>query len=137
MITAKAIATLNFVILVGLSAGNAHAQDTQDTQDAPLPQDVAKPPPHPNHKAPASAAEAATDPSAILAQLGFQYWTTIPEGNDTLGDTFLIQPVLPLTKNNVLRPALAVVGTPGANRETGIGDLLLLDVFIFQAKNTT
>jgi hypothetical protein len=94
-------------------------------------------PGHPEHKSSVSAAEAATDPSAILAQLGFQYWTTIPEGNDTLGGTFLIQPVLPLTKNNVFRPALAFVGTPGPNRETGIGDLLLLDVFIFQAKNAS
>ena len=90
-----------------------------------------------------SVAEAATDPSAILAQLGFLYWTNTPNSSgatnaaNSVGDTFLIQPVLPLTKNNVLRPALPLIRTPDQNGDTGIGDLFVLDAWIFQAKNAS
>lgn len=114
--------------LLGLAATIAFAQDIDVPHGTPG---------APTHKSSVNAAEAATDPSAVLAQLGFLYHTTIPEGNDTLGDTMVIQPVLPLSKNNVLRPGLPFVGTPGPNRKTGIGDLLLLDIFIFQVKHAS
>jgi hypothetical protein len=81
------------------------------------------------------AAVQATDPSAILTQIGFFYWTTIPEGtsrNDS--DTFLFQPVLPLSKGNVLRPALPLLTSPEPDRKAGLGDLLVLDFQFFQAK---
>jgi hypothetical protein len=44
---------------------------------------------------------------------------------------------LPLSKNNVLRPALPLISTPGPNRKSGIGDLFLLDVWIFQANHAS
>jgi len=114
--------------LLGFAANIAFAQDIDTPHGTPGAA---------THKSSVSAAEAATDPSAILAQLGFLYWNTVAEGDDFLANSWLIQPVLPLSKNNVFRPALPFVGTSGPNRKTGIGDLLLLDVFIFQAKNAS
>jgi len=108
----RLISTLAGAMLLGMSADLALAEDE-------------------------SAAESATDPSAVLAQIGFLFWNTIPESGDLVAETLVFQPVLPLSKNNVLRPALPLISTPGPNRETGIGDLFLLDVWIFQAKNAS
>jgi len=114
-----------------LPVSTVSAQDTTDKSGAKS---------HDNGR---SVAEAATDPSAILAQLGFLYWTNTPNSSgatnaaNSVGDTFLIQPVLPLTKNNVLRPALPLIRTPDQNGDTGIGDLFVLDAWIFQAKNAS
>ena len=78
----------------------------------------------------AALAKAATDPSAVLAQLGFFFWTESSSDNKNIANTGLFQPVLPLSKKNVLRPALPVIITGGPNGKTGIGDLFLLDVQI-------
>jgi hypothetical protein len=112
--------------LLGPTANIAFAQDIDVPHGTPG---------APTHKSSVNAAEAATDPSAVLTQLGFQYWSTIPKDGDSSANTYLIQPVLPLSKSNVLRPGLPIIETPGPNRETGIGDLVLLDIWIFQAKN--
>jgi len=45
--------------------------------------------------------------------------------------------VLPLSKTNVLRPALPFVSTPSPDRVSGMGDLFLLDAFFFQVPNAT
>ena len=82
----------------------------------------------------ASLAEAATDPSAILTQFQNFFWTTGNSDDNNISNTYLLQPVLPLSKNNVLRPALPVVSTSG---KTGIGDLFLLDVFLNPVKTGT
>jgi len=78
----------------------------------------------------AALAKAATDPSAVLAQLGFFFWTQSSSDNKNIVNTGLFQPVLPLSKHNVLRPALPVVSTGGPDGDVGIGDLFLLDVQI-------
>jgi hypothetical protein len=94
----------------------------------------------PTHKSGASAAggadlaHAATDPSAILTQFQNLFWTTGSSDDKNISNTYLFQPVLPLSKNNVFRPALPVVNTSG---KTGIGDLFLLDVFMNQVKTGT
>jgi hypothetical protein len=80
-------------------------------------------------------AKAATDPSAILTQLGFFGWTESSSDNNNIANTFLFQPVLPLSKSNVLRPALPVITTGGPDGKTGIGDLFLLDVEISQVSS--
>ena len=91
--------------------------------------------PPPNAAAQANAlAKAATDPSAVLTQFQNFFWTTGNSDDNNISNTYLLQPVLPLTKNNVLRPALPVVNTSG---KTGIGDLFLLDVFLNQVKSGT
>jgi hypothetical protein len=82
----------------------------------------------------ASLAEAATDPSAILTQFQNFFWTTGNSDDNNISNTYLMQPVLPLSKNNVLRPALPVINTSG---KTGIGDLFLLDVFLYPVKSGT
>jgi hypothetical protein len=82
----------------------------------------------------ASLAEAATDPSAILTQFQNFFWTTGNSDDNNISNTYLLQPVLPLSKNNVLRPALPVINTSG---KTGIGDLFLLDVFLYPVKSGT
>jgi len=80
----------------------------------------------------AAIAKAATDPSAVLTQLGFFFWTKSSSDNKNIANTGLFQPVLPLTKKNVLRPALPVINTGGPDGKFGIGDLFLLDVQINQ-----
>lgn len=76
----------------------------------------------------ARAARAATDPSVIMTQLGFFGWTESSSDNKNIANTLLFQPVLPLSKKNVLRPALPLITTGGRDGKTGIGDLFLLDV---------
>ena len=144
-----------FLVLLSLTSGtwalDADDQDTSsDTDDASTgPQKTFDPPhdDHPNTAPPvathasgasapggASLAEAATDPSAVLTQFQNFFWTTGSSDDKNISNTYLLQPVLPLTKNNVLRPALPVVNTSG---KTGIGDLFLLDVFLNQVKTGT
>ena len=82
----------------------------------------------------ASLAEAATDPSAILTQFQNFFWTTGNSDDNNISNTYLMQPVLPLSKKNVLRPALPVVNTSG---KTGIGDLFLLDIVLNPVKTGT
>ena len=110
------------------------------TFNAPHDDHINSTPEHPDHKSGASAAggaslaEAATDPSAILTQFQNFFWTTGNSDDNNISNTYLLQPVLPLSKKNVLRPALPVVNTSG---KTGIGDLFLLDVFLNQVKSGT
>ncbi len=92
---------------------------------------------HPAHKSSVNLAEQATDPSAVLAQLGFFYWNSRFEGGDQLANTWLFQPVLPLTKSNVLRPALPIATSTGPDRESGLGDLFLLDAEFIQVSHGT
>lgn len=94
-------------------------------------------PARPEHKSSVNASEQATDPSAILTQMGFFYWTTITDDKDGDAATFLFQPVLPLSKSNLLRPALPFVSSPEPGRVAGIGDLFLLDAFNIQASYGT
>ena len=79
-------------------------------------------------------AKAATDPSAILTQFQNFFWTTGSSDDKNISNTYLLQPVLPLSKRNVLRPALPVINTSG---KTGIGDLFLLDVQLNPVKTGT
>ena len=117
-------------------------------ENTPPPQKVE--PAHPSHKIPVNASQEATDPSAVLSQLGFFYWNgneggpggnpdgSLEEKSDQSTDTFLFQPVLPLSKRNVLRPALPYIRSHGTEfNESGWGDLFLLDVWLFQVKGGT
>jgi len=124
--------------------------ETEDATDATAESGGNFDPPHDDHANPvppvdthasgasasdgASLAEAATDPSAILTQFQNFFWTTGNSDDKNISNTYLLQPVLPLSKNNVLRPALPVVNTSG---KTGIGDLFLLDVFLYPVKTGT
>jgi hypothetical protein len=120
--------TLSVAIATMLLVNGALAQDEHPPVQ----------PPHPNHKVPVNAAEQATDPSAILTQLGLFYWTGNQKNSDQTTDTFLFQPVLPMSKNNVLRPALPVIRSNGpTGKETAVGDLFVLDAFMFQIPNAT
>jgi hypothetical protein len=87
----------------------------------------------------ADLANKATDPSAILTQLGFFAWDGTSTSDIDQTDTALFQPVLPMTKSNVLRPALPYLRTvgPGGLETKGLGDLFLLDVFLFQLPHAT
>ena len=131
------------------SADGSKPDTTSETEDAaagpatfnpPHDDHVNSTPEHPTHQSGASAAggadleHAATDPSAILTQFQNYFWTTGSSDDKNISNTYLLQPVLPLTKTNVFRPALPVVNTSG---ETGIGDLFLLDVFLNQVKTGT
>lgn len=84
-----------------------------------------------------SLADAATDPSAILTQLGFFAWNTSSTDNRNSTMTGLFQPVLPLSKTNVFRPALPVIQTGGSDGKFGIGDLFLLDLNFVQCNKCT
>ena len=59
--------------------------------------------------------EAATDPSAILTQFQNFFWTTSTEDNKNIANTYLFQAVLPLSKKNLLRPAIPLVNPLGSN----------------------
>ena len=76
----------------------------------------------------AAMAKAATDPSAIMTQWGMFGWTESSSDNKNIATTVLFQPVLPLSKGNLLRPALPIVTTGGPDGVTGIGDLFLMDL---------
>ncbi len=47
----------------------------------------------------AAIAKAATDPSAILTQFQNLFWTTGSSEDKNISNTYLFQPVLPLSKN--------------------------------------
>ena len=113
-----------------------HPSDLTDAENAAkVAERAAAAHPPPNAAAQAAAlASAATDPSAVLTQFQNFFWTTGNSDDNNISNTYLLQPVLPLTKNNVLRPALPVVNTSG---KTGIGDLFLLDVFLNPVKSGT
>jgi hypothetical protein len=85
----------------------------------------------------AAMAKAATDPSAILTQWGMYGWTASSSDNNLTANTALFQPVLPLTKSNLLRPALPILTTGGADGVTGIGDLFLLDLWLIPKGKAT
>jgi hypothetical protein len=152
---------ITVILMSFFVATNVWAEDAQDdedatkdstskTEDAAAGSGKAFDPPNDEHANPtpqvashatgasalggASLAEAATDPSAILTQFQNFFWTTGNSDDNNISNTYLLQPVLPLSKNNVLRPALPVVNTSG---KTGIGDLFLLDVFLNQVKTGT
>ena len=76
----------------------------------------------------AAMAKAATDPSAIMTQWGMFGWTESSSDNKNISNTALFQPVLPLSKSNLLRPALPILTTGGPDGVTGIGDLFLMDL---------
>ena len=132
----------------GPADDSGQSQQSQQEDDEPHPDDLsdaenaakvaeraaaAHPPPNAAAQA-AALASAATDPSAVLTQFQNFFWTTGNSDDNNISNTYLLQPVLPLTKNNVLRPALPVVNTSG---KTGIGDLFLLDVFLNPVKSGT
>jgi hypothetical protein len=150
-----------FLLLLTLSAtaswamdaeeAESAAQDTRsETEDAAVGSDSHFDPPHDEHVNPtpevathqsgasaaggASLAEAATDPSAVLTQFQNLFWTTGTSEDNNIANTYLLQPVLPLSRNNVLRPALPVINSSG---KTGIGDLFLLDAFLNPVKTGT
>ena len=131
------------------SADGSKKDTTSETEDAAAGSKTFDPPhdehpnsspEHPDHESGATTAggadlaSAATDPSAVLTQFQNFFWTKGSSDDKNISNTYLLQPVLPLAANNVLRPALPVVNTSG---ETGIGDLFLLDVFLYQVKSGT
>ena len=83
---------------------------------------------------PEEIAKAATDPSAVLTQFQNFFWTTGSSDDRNISNTYLFQPVLPLSKKNVFRPALPLISTSG---KTAIGDLFLLDAVLNQVKTGT
>ena len=146
----RVIAMLALVSVLTLGAGGFLVAD-ESGSGTPL-----SPTGHPEQDHPSTGSQSATDPSAILFQLGFSYWsnvttftpdlelsdtTTLTTGQQqSAGETFLFQPVLPMTRTNLLRPALPIVRTPdlpGASSVEGIGDLFLLDLFFFHQPHST
>jgi hypothetical protein len=131
---APAIIVAGFVAMMLLAEGafaSAHDSDiTKDPRATPQPA---------GHNATPDLAKEATDPSAILTQLGFFAWDGQSTTDFAQADTMLFQPVLPMSKSNVLRPALPLLRTVDAagNKTTGFGDLLVLDVFLFQLPHAT
>ena len=95
---------------------------------------AAKPPAKGNA---ASMAKAATDPSAIMTQWGMFGWTESSSDNKNIATTGLFQPVLPLSKANLLRPALPIITTGGPDGVTGIGDLFLMDLQLIPKGKST
>jgi hypothetical protein len=85
----------------------------------------------------AAMAKAATDPSAILTQWGMYGWTESSADNKNIATTGLFQPVIPLSKTNLLRPALPIVTTGGPDGVTGIGDLFLMDLWLIPKGKST
>jgi hypothetical protein len=130
---------MSAALLVG--TGGVLAEERLDP-DKPLAE-----PGHPDHKHPSDASQSATDPSAILFQWGFFYWSSVEESAGAAdGETLLFQPVIPLSKSNLLRPALPFLtkdvadldGTePKLDRIRGIGDVFLLDLFFFNDGHST
>jgi hypothetical protein len=97
-------------------------------------------PEHPDHQSGGSAAggaslaDAATDPTSILTMVQNFFWTTGTSDDNNISNTYLLQPVLPLSKSNVLRPALPIVNTSG---KTGFGDLFLMDLHLMPVSTGT
>jgi hypothetical protein len=127
----------------------AKTQDA-DTKPTALQQHVASSPPghaytHSGKPAVKTAAKhdagamakAATDPSAIMTQWGMYGWTESSSDNKNIATTGLFQPVIPLSKTNLLRPALPIVTTGGPDGVTGIGDLFLMDLWLMPKGKST
>jgi hypothetical protein len=97
-------------------------------------------PPQPTHKSGASAAdgaslaEAASDPTSVLTMFQNFFWTTGNADDNNVANTYLLQPVLPLSKANVFRPALPLINTSG---KTSFGDLFLMDLQLIPVKSGT
>jgi hypothetical protein len=85
----------------------------------------------------AAMAKAATDPSAIMTQWGMFGWSESSSNNKNIANTALFQPILPLSKANLIRPALPIVTTGGPDGVTGIGDLFLLDLQLMPKGKST
>jgi hypothetical protein len=95
-------------------------------------------PSHPDHATPVNLAEKATDPTAILFQFQFQYFNIRTEGSDFLTSKIILQPILPISKTNVMRATLPMFSEEvGGDRIRGLGDLVVLDFFMFQTKNSS
>ncbi len=75
----------------------------------------------------------ATDPSAILMQMQFQFIERFFEEIDSDTSTGIVQSVLPFGKYNVMRATLPITSSPEPNRVGGLGDLVVLDFFLFPA----
>ena len=122
------------------SEAEGPAAPGQRTFDPPHDDQPHSTPEHPTHASGASTAggtdltAAASDPTAILTMFQTYLWTTGTSDDNNIANTYLLQPVLPLTKRNVFRPALPVVNTSG---KTGFGDLFLLDLQFFPLKSGT
>jgi hypothetical protein len=152
-----------YVLLLGLSLLTFNAWAMDEEEDAETAQDTTSEtegpaasggrtfdpphddqphstPEHPDHQSGASAAggtslaAAASDPSSILTMFQNYLWTTGTSDDNNIANTYLLQPVLPLSKRNVFRPALPVVNT---SAKTGFGDLFLLDLQFFPLKSGT
>jgi hypothetical protein len=93
------------------------------------------PPGNPAHAHPSTAAQSATDPSAILFQWQNFYQVGHNSDGDVTSGSYTLQPVIPTTKNSLLRPALTYTSTPSGTN--GISDLLLLQPFFFNPKGST
>ena len=96
-------------------------------------------PVHPDHKSGGSAGaaslkEAATDPTSIMTQFQNFFWTTGTSDDNNIANVYLNQMILPLSKRNVMRPALPLINTNG---KTGIGDLFVLDLQFMPVKGGT
>jgi hypothetical protein len=151
------------VLFFGLSffAANSWAMDAEEDEDAaqdstsetedatagsggnfdpPHDEHSNSTPPQPTHQSGGSAtggaslAEAASDPSSILTMFQNLFWTAGTSDDNNISNTYLLQPVLPLSKANVFRPALPVVNTSG---KTGFGDLFLMDLQFIPVKSGT
>jgi hypothetical protein len=120
------------------SEGDPAEAQAQSSQAKPggLPQPTDQPS-HPGHKAGGNMAEKATDPSAILMQMQFQYIPRYIIGADTDSDTYIIQPVLPLYSSNVLRATIPFPSSPEPDRAQGLGDLVALDFFLFHTGSSS
>jgi hypothetical protein len=94
---------------------------------------------HPDHESGGSAggasiAEKATDPTSIMTQFQNFFWTTGTSDDNNIANVYLNQMILPLSKKNVMRPALPLINTNG---KTGIGDLFVLDLQFMPVKGGT
>jgi hypothetical protein len=96
-------------------------------------------PAHPNHATPVSLAEKATDPSAVLMQMQFQYHDLDIDGDGPGSTKIIAQPVLPVSKKNVVRATMPFFSKPVASgqRERGAGDLVVLDFQLINTKHST
>ena len=83
-----------------------------------------------------SLQEMANDPVAILPQIQLQNFYA-PEnfGGKGYSNQFIVRPVIPIRKSKyfpfaqILRPTFPIVTTTDPDRTTGLGDILVLDIF--------
>jgi hypothetical protein len=132
------------VLILGVSIATLAADETEgaETKSSKPPITSTDPPKvdpsKPTHATPANLAEKATDPTAILMQMQFQYHGLHTEGSDADGTKWIVQPILPASKTNVVRATLPILSTPEpGGRIDGIGDLVVLDFFMFHTKKAS